>query len=294
MQQFRQNAVPLPSSVAILGRGARPAIERRPERFASGKSFRLSRGDGLLLLGQLLVVAAILAILQGLVDSGTVKRIYLASPSQVLAAFPKLLFKNDLLGNTCVTLTEALVGTSLAFVAGVGTGIYMGLSRTTERFLNPFVAGLMAVPKVAIIPMITLYLGVGMEHKIAIVFLFGYFVFVYNTIAGIKQVQENHLKVAKALGASRAQLIFKVILPSAIPSIMAAVRIEAGTALVATLFAEIFASKAGLGNMLNRAIGVYDTASLFGLVLVITVLSVVIIFAVDQFERRVLLKWKYA
>jgi NitT/TauT family transport system permease protein len=268
-----------------------------PQRPAATRTRRwrraLSRRNLAVLGGQAITVAAILGLLQWLVDSGRVGAIYLASPTQILRVFPHLITQEHLFGNLLITLYEAVVGTLLAFVAGVATGIWMGLARTGERFLNPFVAAAMAVPKVTIIPLLTLYLGVGVNHKIVIVFLFGYFLFVFNTIAGIRQVQDSHLKVARAHGASRLQTIVKVILPSAAPNIVAALRVETGTALVAALFGEIVASKAGLGNMLNRAIGVYDTATLFALVLSITVFSVLIISAVDLLEKKVLLRWKY-
>ena len=278
-------------------RAARPTtphspspIVARPSRLRSA----FSRKNLAILAGQIAVVVIILALLQWLVDSGRVGSIYLASPTQILGVFPHLITEENLFGNLLITLYEAVVGTALAFVFGVSTGIYMGLSRVGERFLNPFIGAAMAVPKVTIIPLLTLYLGVGVNHKIVIVFLFGYFLFVFNTIAGIKQVQDSHVKVARVNGASRLQTVVKVILPSASPSIVAALRIEAGTALVAALFAEIIASKAGLGNMLNRAIGVYDTATLFALVLSITVFSVFILSAVNLLEKKVFLRWKYA
>ncbi|RZS84576.1 ABC transporter permease [Pigmentiphaga kullae] len=248
----------------------------------------------LIVAGQVLLLAAILLSIQFLVDSGAVKPIYLASPTQVLEAFPRLVTQDGLLRHLLVTLSEALLGVAIAFVAGVSTGVVMGLLPAVHRFLNPFLVALMAVPKVAIIPLLTLYLGIGYAHKVFIVFLFGYFIFVFNTIAGIRQVQENHLKVARVLGATPAQRIFKVVLPSAIPSIMAAVRVEAVMCVVAALLAEIVASKAGIGNLLNRATGVYDTAAVFALVATITVFALLIIFAVEQLEKRVLLRWKHA
>lgn len=264
------------------------------ERAARGiRSRGASRTTLAIIVGQVAVVVAILAVIEWLVDSGTVQTLYLASPSQVIENFPKLVIQQNLFGNLLVTLGEALGGVVAAFVLGVSTGLLMGLSRSANRFLNPFVAAAMAVPKVTIIPLLTLYFGIGVLHKVVIVFLFGYFLFVYNTIAGIRQVQENHLKVARAFRATRRQEITKVILPSAAASIMAAVRVESGTALVAALFAEIVASKAGLGNLLNRAFGLYDTPSLFGLVFVITVVSVLIVSGVNLLERKALLKWKH-
>ena len=246
-----------------------------------------------ILTAQLVVVAAGLGLMQWAVDSGTVKSLYLASPTQIVAAFPDLVVEGNLFGNLLVTLWEATLGVALGFAFGVATGVLMGLSTTIERFLRPFVSAAMAVPKVTIIPLLTLYIGIGIEHKVAIVFLFSYFLFVFNTLAGIRQVDANHLKIAHVNRASQWQTVTKVILPSASPTIVAALRIEAGTALVAALFAEIIASKAGLGNMLNTAVGKYDTPTIFGLVLAITVFSVLIIAAVDLLEKKVLLRWKY-
>lgn len=246
-----------------------------------------------ILIAQVALFGAILFAIQIAVDSGSVQTIYLASPTQVLGAYPELIFEQDLLFHLAVTLSEAALGVAIGAVLGIATGIYMGLFPRVHQFLNPFLVWAMAIPKVTIIPLLTLYLGIGYGHKVVIVFLFSYFLFVFNTIAGIRQAQENHIKVAKTLGASHRQIVWKVILPSAVPSIMAAVRIEAVTCLVAALFAEIFSSKAGLGNLLNRLTGVYDTAGVFALVMLISLVSLTVIFFVDWIEKRVLLRWKH-
>jgi len=243
---------------------------------------------------QIVVLLLILAAIQFAVDSGAVQTIYLASPTQVAAALPVLIEEHQLFYHLSVTLSEAAVGVLFGATLGIATGIYMGLFPRIHQLLNPFLVWAMAIPKVTIIPLLTLYLGIGFGHKVFIVFLFSYFLFVFNTIAGIRQTQDNHIKVARTLGASQRQIIWKVILPSAVPSIMAAIRIEAATCLVAALFAEIFASKAGLGNLLNRLTGVYDTAGVFALVMIISLISLAIIFFVDWVEKRVLLRWKYA
>lgn len=244
-------------------------------------------------VGQIALAVALLLVIQHAVDSGSVKQIYLASPTQIIAAFPRLIGQSNLLYHLYITLSEALLGFALALTFGVATGIAMGLFSRVNTFFSPFLVASMAIPKVTIIPLLTLYLGIGFSHKVFIVFLFGYFIFVFNTIAGIRQVDEKHLKVARAFGASRLQVVTKIILPSAVPSIMAAVRLEAAMCLVAALFAEIVASKAGLGNMLNRAVGVYDTASVFALVVTITAIALVTVSLINLLEQRVFLRWKY-
>ena len=244
--------------------------------------------------GQVLVLAGLLLTVQLLVDNGVVPRIYLASPTQIVERFPTLFTEQRLLYHTGLTLFAGVVGTALGITVGVSLGIWFGLSSLAHRFASPFVSALYAVPKVTVIPLMTLYLGIGVDHKVAIVFLFSVFVPLFNTIAGIKQVDERHLKVARANGASRRQVVTKVVLPSASTSIFAAVRLEGGGILVGTLFAEIVASKGGIGYLFNRATALYDTPTLFCLVIYVTVIAVTIIGLVDLLERKVLLRWKYA
>jgi NitT/TauT family transport system permease protein len=163
-----------------------------------------------------------------------------------------------------------------------------------EAFFRPFLAALMAVPKVTIIPLLTLWLGLGLSHKVVIVFLFCFFPIVYNTIAGVKQTSPDHLKVARAFQASRRQTIVKVILPSAMPTILAALRVEAAAAIVGAIFGEMVASRAGLGNGLNEASSLYNTPKAFAFIILITLVSVVSVTVIDQLEKRVFLKWRPA
>lgn len=273
--------------------GTPPAASRPPRR-RSGGDEGTRRQTALRITGQVALVLAILAFLQWLVDSGTVPPIYLASPLQVVQQFPVLFTEHDLLTHTGITLFAGLIGTVLGVAVGVGLGVWFGLSRRSEQFFSPFVSAVYAVPKVTLIPLLTLYLGIGVEHKIAVVFLFSVFVPLFNTMAGIKNVDEKHLKVARSYGASRAQIIRKVILPSAAAPIVTAIRIEAAGILVITIFAEMVGSKGGLGFLVNRAVGLYDTPSLFALIIYVTLIAVALIGIVNLFERKILLRWKHS
>src|SRR5690606_20222802 len=134
----------------------------------------------------------------------------------------------------------------------------------------------------------------GLSHKVIIVFLFCFFPIVYNTIAGVKQTNPDHIKVARSFRASRRQTILKVILPSAIPTISAALRVEAAQALVGAIFGEMVASRAGLGNGLSEASELYDTPKAFAFIILITVVSITSVTIIDQLEKRVFLKWRPA
>lgn len=247
---------------------------------------------GLILAAQIATIVVFLAIIQWIVDAGLVSPIYLASPTQVWSAFVELLLKESLVYHLLVTLAEAVVGIAISLVLGVATGLAMGLSKPFGQFIRPFLSAGMSVPKVTLIPLIALYLGIGAPAKIFVVFLFTYFIFVYNTLAGIVGVDPKIIRVLESYGASTWQITRKALLPSATASIVAALTVTAGTGIVGALFAEMNSSTAGLGNLLTQSIGLYDTASTFALVIVSTLFSAGLIALIGWLEQAVLMRWK--
>lgn len=248
-----------------------------------------------MIVGQLALLAVGVIACELLVKGGVVSQLYVAAPSDVVVEAVKLLGgESDFYSNLLVTLREFVSGYLLAVVAGIGTGLFLTLVPFAETFFRPYLAALMAIPKVTIIPLLTLWFGLGLSHKVIIVFLFCFFPIVYNTIAGVKQTAPDHLKVARSFRASRRQVIGKVILPSAIPTILAALRVEAAAAIVGAIFGEMIASRAGLGNGLTEATSLYDTPRAFAFIILITLLSIVSVSIIDQLEKRVFLKWRPA
>lgn len=242
---------------------------------------------------QLLTIVILLGACEIIVRQGIVSDLYIAAPSNVMVAIFKLLVEEDMMRHFFVTFLEFFAGFVFAIFAGISVGLLMGLSAKVEKFLNPFLSGLMAVPKVTIIPLLILWLGIGMVNKIVVVFIFTFFLIIINTITGVKSTLTNHLKVSRVFEATRAQTIFKVILPSAVPSIFAGLRVGAATGIVGALFAEMLASREGLGNLISLALQYYDTAQLFAIILIVTILSICVIGVINLIERKVFTKWKY-
>jgi NitT/TauT family transport system permease protein len=242
--------------------------------------------------GQVLFLALLLGFAEYLVQAGIVGKLYFSAPTQVVRELVGMLQQSATFRHLYVTLLEFGLGFILSVVLGVGSGLLLVLVPRAESFFNPFLSALMAIPKVTIIPLLTLWLGISLTQKTAVVFLFCIFPIIYNTIAGVKQTSENHLKVARVFEASFRQTVFKVILPSAMPSIFAGLRVAAGTGLVGALFGEMLASKEGLGSMLVQATSLYDTARVFAVITVVTVVSILIVACIDLLERKVFLKWK--
>ncbi|WP_054956999.1 ABC transporter permease [Paenibacillus dakarensis] len=255
----------------------------------AGRTPKKFRG---ILLGQIGLLVILLGICELLVRIEVISDLYLPAPSQVGKEMLALFLDGEIFKHLYVTVVEFAVGYGISVAAGIGVGMFLVLVPWAEQFFRPYLSALMAIPKVTIVPLLALWLGIGMTHKIAIVFLFCFFTITLNTITGIKQTQENHLKVVRVFEANRYQTITKVILPSAAPTIFVGLRITAASGLVGALFGEMLASKDGLGNLLVKATSLYNTAQAFGIVVLVTIISVLIISLVDLLERRVFLRWK--
>jgi NitT/TauT family transport system permease protein len=243
-------------------------------------------------VGQIALLLLVLGLCEWLVAKGIVGTLYLSRPTKVAEEIVKLFAKGTIFPNLWATLQEFAIGYLLSATAGIVTGLVLVLVPGAERFFKPFLSSLMAVPKVTLIPLLMLWLGIGQSHKVAIIVLFCFFTVAYNTIAGVKQTLDNHLKVARVFEASQLQLIAKVIVPSAAPTIFVGLRVSAATGLVGALYGEMIASKHGLGNLLVKATSLYDTAQAFAIITIVTVVSVLIIWLIDLLEKKVFLKWK--
>jgi len=245
-----------------------------------------------IVVAQIVALVVLLGVSEYLVGRGYIKDLYLAAPSQVIKELLGLLHQGAFFKHLSATLIEFVLGYSAAIILGISLGLFMILTPKAEHFCSPFLSALMAIPKVTIIPLMTLWLGIGLTNKMVIVFIFSFFPIIFSTITGIKQTAENHLKVAHVFGASHAQIIRKVILPSAMPTIFAGMRLAAASGLVGALFGEMLASKEGLGNILVKATQLFDTAQVFAIIFIVTIISVLMIALIDLLEKKVFLKWK--
>jgi ABC-type nitrate/sulfonate/bicarbonate transport system permease component len=267
---------------------------------AEGKSaplslpgFRKGRPKGAILAAQLFTLAILLAVAQVAVDRGIIGDLYLASPTQVVQELIRLFGTGMIWRHLAVTLEEFVLGLVVSVALGIVSGLAIARHPAFERYIKPFMSGLMAIPKVAVIPLLVIWLGIGFANKFVLVLLFSYFPVAYNTIAGVKQARENFLKVARVFEATPSQVVFKVLIPEASPTIFAGVRVAATGGFVGAIFAEMQASQSGLGYLLTNASQLYNTKQVFALVVIATVISILIIHGLDLLEKKVFLRWKF-
>lgn len=211
--------------------------------------------------------------------------------TQIGAAWWKLLSSGKLLANLSMSLTTLAIGFCLAAFIGVVLGLLMGRFRAIEHFLDLYVNTLMSAPTTAFVPVLILWFGLGMESRIAVVFLFAIFVIIINTMTGVKQVDTVLMEMARSFGAREREIFFKIMLPAALPAIMAGLRLGMGRAVKGMVTAEMLLTLTGIGAMIMQYGSSFATDSLFAVILTILMVALVAMKAVQWIDRR-LTGWK--
>jgi ABC-type nitrate/sulfonate/bicarbonate transport system permease component len=242
-------------------------------------------------LGLLRGVSVVAVILLWEIFGRDVNPLFLSYPSAIARAFVQLLRAGDFERQALGSLQVYAVGLLAALAVGIIFGLLMGRYRLAEYILDPFVYALDATPRVALIPILLLWFGLGAPAKIAVVFLSGVFPVLMNTFSGVRTVSGGLVEVGRAYGAREGKIFTKIILPAALPFVMAGVRLAVGRALIGIITAEMFAAVTGLGALLVRYSSALATDKFFVPVIFLALLGVVLTHAVEFLEKR-LAPWK--
>lgn len=235
-----------------------------------------------------------LALLAGAWEVGAQLR---ASPltfppvSQVLKALVQLLGTGEFWQSVFLTLPSLALGLGTAIVLGIPLGLWLGASRLASRLLEQYLYLWQAIPVSPLIPLVIALFGVNLTARAALVFAFSLPVLSLNTIAGVREVPASLLEMARSFGARQHQIYRKVILPAAVPAIMAGLRLAAGRAVIGMVTAELILMSVGLGKLITRFSGTYRSAELYAVVLFILILGVSVVKVVQALEGR-WLRWR--
>lgn len=211
--------------------------------------------------------------------------------TQIGAAWWKLLASGKLLPNLTMSLATLAAGFFLAVLLGIVVGLLMGRFRAVEHFLDLYVNSLMSAPAIAFVPVLILWFGLGVQSRIAVVFLFAVFVIIINTMTGVKQVDSILVEMARSFGAKEREIFFKIILPASMPAIMAGVRLGMGRAVKGMVTAEMLLTLTGIGAMIMQYGSAFATDSLFAVILTILIIAMIATKLVQWVDRR-LTGWK--
>jgi NitT/TauT family transport system permease protein len=211
--------------------------------------------------------------------------ILLPGPGAVVDA---LLTERDvLLKASAETLTEIVLATVIAVVAGFVTAIVIGLSPAVRRMVFPYILMTQVVPKVALAPILVAWFGIGMQSRLVLAFLIAYFPMVINTLTGILGTREASLLYARSLAASDWQILLKVRLPEALPSIVGGIKITAGIAVIGIVVGEFVATEGGLGKVIIDSAAVLDTALTIAATFVIAAIGLMLLGVLELAEKRI-------
>jgi NitT/TauT family transport system permease protein len=192
-----------------------------------------------------------------------------------------------LLAATASTVKDIVLATAIAVAAGFATAVLIGISPLMRRMIFPYILMTQVVPKVALAPILVAWFGIGMQSRLILAFLIAYFPMVINTLAGILATSEANLRYARSLAASTWQVLYKVQLPSALPSIMGGIKITAALAVIGIVVGEFVATDGGLGKVIIDATAVLDTALTIAATLMIAGIGLALLVLVEFAEHRV-------
>jgi NitT/TauT family transport system permease protein len=186
------------------------------------------------------------------------------------------------------TLWQAILGLVLALPVGVGLGIILVALPKTARVVDPFLMGLYSLPRIALAPLFVIWFGIGLWSKVMLVFSLVVFVFILNTRQGLLEVDRDLLSLMRTMRASRDYIFRRVQIPSILPWLIAAFRINVGLALIGSVIGELLGSNRGLGWYVEHSGGRLDTTGVFVGLIALMVLALAINETVSFAERRLL------
>jgi ABC-type nitrate/sulfonate/bicarbonate transport system permease component len=269
-----------PARLGAVGLGGRPRV-RRPKR-------RRSKVRALVGLAGIVFGLAIWQLLGG---TKIVDPLYVSTPVDVVRAGQGLLGEGELTSNALVTLKEWATGFGLAVLVGVPLGMMMGWRLRFRQTLEPLLTALYVTPSLALLPIVVLAFGIDEASKIVLVFIEAVITIIVNSMAGVRETDPRLVSAARSFTAGDLAVFGKVLFPSALPTIVAGLRLGAGRAVIAVILAELYAGTAGLGQLISTYGQNFSTAPLLFLTLLVGAFG----YSVSALLRALevsLTKWK--
>ncbi len=244
-----------------------------------------------ILLLRVLLLLVICAVWEFVADRNIIDPFFVSRPSDILARLLTWVRDGSIFIDTTVTLGEAAAGFALSAVIGIPAGLLLARFPLLDAVTRPYIDVINTIPRIALAPLFVLWFGLRIQAKIALVFSVAVFGFLINAYAGAKSVDPEFVRMARSLGATRAQLVRKIVLPSIVPWLLAGARLGVAYSLAAAVVGEIVAANRGLGYRIAFASGVLDTAGEFAALLALALVAWAMNTAVARLEAR-LLRWK--
>ncbi|WP_233859465.1 ABC transporter permease [Paraburkholderia sp. HD33-4] len=237
---------------------------------------------------RLLLVLLVLATWEGAVRLFEVSAYIVPAPSKIVVALYHGVASMLYIRHLWITLVETLLGFTAGSIVALVLGTLIALSRRCEYFLYPFILMFQAMPKVALAPLIIIWLGLGLESKVAQAALTAFFPLMVNTIAGLRSADEDRVALMRSLDASEIQIFRMLRIPGAMPYIFAGFEIAMMLSLIGAIVAEFVGAQKGLGVLLMSMTFTMDAAGQFSVLFILSLLGLLLHTAIVVIRRRLL------
>jgi NitT/TauT family transport system permease protein len=278
----------MPEAARADGEQAERRIAKRPSR-------------GTLALYHLLLLGGLLLFWYVMTEPGLIPPFYFDDPNRAKFFFgqPLVVAKKiwiwfsggSIYLHLGVTLIETLLAFAIGTLLGLVLGLWLALSPTASTLADPYIKAMNAMPRVILAPIFAVWFGLGITSKVVFGVTLVFFIVFFNVYQGVKEVSPVVLANARMLGATRAQLLRYVYLPSATSWVFSSLHTSIGLAFVGAVVGEYLGSARGVGYLIHQAEGVFDIDTVFAGILVLTIFALILDFIVTRIENR-LLVWR--
>ena len=242
-------------------------------------------------LGDFFLAASVFAVLFGVWELlprlGLVNPMFSSSPSQIARAGIELFTDGNLLKHVISSARVFFIGFALSVLVGVPVGVALGWFRWANRAFSPLISAFYTTPRVALMPLLIIWFGLGMGSKVALVFLSGVFYLIVNMQVAMLTVDEDLKRVGIAYGANKWQLFRTIALPLSVPFLLTGLRLAMGRCLLGMVAAEVFGGAEGLGYLIEYAGATFRTDLVFVGVFIIAAFGITMDRGLYFLNRRV-------
>lgn len=262
------------------------ASEQRvaPEHLAARGRSRLGRFEPWLI--GVVSVVVFLAIWQAVAVARVVPELFLPGPIDIAGALADYVRSPEFVQDVATSGQELLIGFGLAIVTGLPIGLLIGWYRRLRYALDPFISFFYSVPRIALLPLLIIWFGIGIWSKVAVIFLGAFFPIAINTLAGIRSLDPPLLKAARSFGASDLQIFRTIALPGSVPFILTGIRLGVGHALIGVVVGELVAAQHGVGLAMATAGSTFQTSKVFAGLIIIAGVGVILQILLQRLENH--------
>ena len=248
------------------------------------------KGSYSIWIWRLLVGTALLIFWQWAAGA-LIRETFLAKPTSVMWRLYELFATGTIWVHIRVTLTEVVIGYLMGSFLGLAVGFLLGSSRFLAVVFEPYVMAFYGIPRIALAPIFIIVLGIGIWSKVAIVFIQVFFMLFINAYAGVREINQEYLQLARIMGAKGGLILRKIVIPSTMPFIMLGLRSAVPYAVVGAVVGEFIAASKGLGYFINYAGSTFDSAGAFAGIFILLAF-IMSANGLMQWLERTVIKWR--